>query len=272
MTTIHTIDVEPAVRVAPERTNDNDEYADVIDMFRVLNTLDEDSPAFRRQRDAIVTRCLPLAEHIARHYDRRGEDLEDLTQIARLGLVNAVKRFDPEKGAGFLSFAVPTMMGEVRRHFRDHGWAMHVPRRLKDRHVQLTRAMSDMTQSLGRAPTPSELAEYLGIDRQDVVESLVASAAYRTHSIDAPMGGGDDGDARMLQDTVGGPDPAFARITDQESVRPLIAALPERERTILYLRFFDSMTQSQIAERIGVSQMHVSRILERTLKELRGKL
>jgi RNA polymerase sigma-B factor len=272
VTHIHTLEDQRPTRAAAERPSGNDEYGDVIGMFEVLGGLDEDSPAYRRQRDAIVTRCLPLAEHIARHYDRRGEDLEDLTQIARLGLVNAVKRFDPEKGAGFLSFAVPTMMGEVRRHFRDHGWAMHVPRRLKDRHVQLTRAMSDMTQSLGRAPTPSELAEYLEIDRQDVVESLVASAAYRTHSIDAPVGGGDDGDARMLQDTVGGPDPAFARITDQESVRPLIAALPERERTILYLRFFDSMTQSQIAERIGVSQMHVSRILERTLKELRSKL
>lgn len=256
---------------APTTRRSNDEYADVVDMFHELHRLPPGSPQRQRQRDAIVARCLPLADHIAKHYDRRGEDIEDLAQIARLGLVNAVDRFDPEKGAGFLSFAVPTMMGEVRRHFRDHGWAMHVPRRLKDRHVHLTRAMSDLTQTLGRAPTPTELAAHLEIEREDVVESLVASAAYRTHSIDAPVSTGDD-DARMVADTVGSIDPAFARITDQESVKPLIAALPERERSILYLRFFDSMTQSQIAERIGVSQMHVSRILERTLSTLREQV
>ena len=265
------VEIAPPETPATASRRNNDEYADVIDMFRVMRMFDEGTPQHQRHRDAIIERCLPLAEHIARHYDRRGEDFEDLRQIARLGLVNAVNRFDAEKGSGFLSFAVPTMMGEVRRHFRDHGWAMHVPRRLKDRHVQLTRAISELTQTKGRAPTPSELAEYLEVDRADVVESLVASAAYRTQSIDAPVPGG-DGDSRMLADTVGTVDPAFSRITDQESVRPLIAGLPDRERTILYLRFFESMTQSQIAERIGVSQMHVSRILERTLKDLREKL
>lgn len=264
--------VQPADAPAAGRADGYvDEYADVLETFRALRACESGSADYERHRDAIVRRCLPLADHIARHYDRRGEDIEDLGQIARLGLVNAVNRFDPDKGAGFLSFAVPTMMGEVRRHFRDHGWAMHVPRRLKDRHVQLTRAMADLTQTLGRAPTPSELAAHLDIDREEVVESIVASAAYRTQSIDAPVGSG-DGDARMLSDTVGDVDPAFARITDQEAVRPLIAALPERERTILYLRFFDSMTQSQIAEKVGVSQMHVSRILERTLRQLRDKL
>jgi RNA polymerase sigma-B factor len=262
----------PTPTAAPTRARrTDDEYTDVADMFVVLRGLVPGTVAHQRQRDAIVTRCLPLAEHIARHYDRRGEEIQDLAQIARLGLVNAVDRFDPEKGAGFLSFAVPTMMGEVRRHFRDHGWAMHVPRRLKDRHVHLTRAMSDLTQTLGRAPTPSELAAHLDLDRADVVESLVASAAYRTHSIDAPVNGSDD-DARMVADTVGGDDPAFDRITDLESVKPLIAALPDRERKILYLRFFESMTQSQIAAQIGVSQMHVSRILERTLGQLREQL
>jgi RNA polymerase sigma-B factor len=248
-----------------------DEYADVVEMFRVLKTLPEDSRQYLRQRERIITRCLQLADHVARHYDRRGENLEDLTQVARLGLMNAVNRFDPEKSPSFLAFAVPTMMGEVRRHFRDHGWSMHVPRRIRDRHGQITRATTQLTQELGRAPTASELSELLDLDREEVVESLVAAASYNVHSIDAPVAGG-DGRPQMLADTIGDVDPAFDHITDLAAVRPLLAALPERERTVLYLRFFGSMTQSQIAERIGVSQMHVSRILERTLAKLRTQL
>ncbi len=248
-----------------------DEYADVTEMFKVLRRLPADSPEYDLRRSHIVDRCLGLADRIARHYDRRGEDIEDLTQIARLGLMNAVNRFDPDKGSSFIAFAVPTIMGEVRRHFRDHGWAMHVPRRIKDRHVQLSRATVDLTQRLGRAPTPGELAELLEVDRETIVESLIAAESYRTQSIDAPIGS-DGGTPRMVSDTIGAIDVEFDRITDQETVRPLLAALPERERTVLYLRFFASMTQSQIAERIGVSQMHVSRILERTLRELRDKV
>jgi RNA polymerase sigma-B factor len=163
------------------------------------------------------------------------------------------------------------MMGEVRRHFRDHGWSMHVPRRIRDRHGQITRATTQLTQEMGRAPTASELSELLDLDREEVVESLVAAASYNVHSIDAPVAGG-DGRPQMLADTIGDVDPAFDHITDLAAVRPLLAALPERERTVLYLRFFGSMTQSQIAERIGVSQMHVSRILERTLAKLRTQL
>lgn len=248
-----------------------DEFADVADLFVVLRETPVGTVAHARAREAIVARCLGLADRVARHFDRRGEDLEDLIQVARVGLVNAVNRFDPDKGSSFIAFAIPTMMGEVRRHFRDHGWSMHVPRRLKDRHVAVSRATTDLIQTLGRAPTPSELAEYLDVDREDVVESIVASEAYRTHSIDAPVVSG-DGSARHIADTIGTIDAAFADVTDRESVRPLLAALPEREREVLYLRFFASLTQSQIAERIGVSQMHVSRILERTLRELRVQL
>jgi RNA polymerase sigma-B factor len=254
--------------VRPERI---DEFADVTAKFVVLNTTAPGAPQHDRTSEAIVTRCLCLADRVARHFDRRGEDLEDLVQVARVGLVNAVNRYDPEKGSSFVAFAIPTMMGEVRRHFRDHGWSMHVPRRLKDRHVQLSRATTDLIQSLGRAPTPSELADYLDVDRADVVESIVAAEAYRTQSIDAPVVSG-DGSARHISDTIGTVDSAFTDVTDRETVRPLLAALPEREREVLYLRFFASMTQSQIAERIGVSQMHVSRILERTLRELRVQL
>jgi RNA polymerase sigma-B factor len=264
----------PSHTLAPETaapTTHIDEYADVVDMFHVLKTLPAESHQYARQRERIITRCLHLADHVARHYDRRGENLEDLTQVARLGLMNAVNRFDPDKSSSFLAFAVPTMMGEVRRHFRDHGWSMHVPRRIRDRHGQITRATAHLTQTLGRAPTASELSELLVLDREEVVESLVAAASYNVHSIDAPVAGG-DGRPQMLADSIGDVDPAYDHITDMAAVRPLLAALPERERTVLYLRFFASMTQSQIAERIGVSQMHVSRILERTLTKLRTQL
>jgi RNA polymerase sigma-B factor len=252
----------------PERI---DEFADVTAMFEVLRSTTPGSRQHAQTREAIVARCLCLADRVARHFDRRGEDLEDLVQVARVGLVNAVNRYDAEKGSSFVTYAIPTMMGEIRRHFRDHGWSMHVPRRLKDRHVQLSRATTDLIQTLGRAPTPSELADYLDVDRADVVESIVAAEAYRTQSIDAPVVSG-DGSARHISDTIGSVDSAFAGVTDRETVRPLLAALPEREREVLYLRFFATMTQSQIAERIGVSQMHVSRILERTLRELRVQL
>ena len=248
-----------------------DEYADVMDMFTALQDRIGEPAEVARQRELIFERCLVLADRIARHYGGRGEDIEDLTQVARLGLVKAVNRFDPSKGSHFVAFAVPTMMGEVRRHFRDHGWSMHVPRRLKDRHGHITRATMELTQTLGRAPTAGQLADVLELSREDIVDSMLAAEAYRVHSIDAPVSTGDSA-PRMVSDTVGDVDPEFERITDQETVRPLLAALPERERTVLYLRFFASMTQSQIAEKIGVSQMHVSRILERTLRELRDQI
>jgi RNA polymerase sigma-B factor len=269
-----TPDAFAAEAVAPEAVPDTkhtDEYADVVAMFHVLKTLPAESHQYASQRECIITRCLPLADHVARHYDRRGENIEDLTQVARLGLINAVNRFDPDKSVSFLAFAVPTMMGEVRRYFRDHGWSMHVPRRLRDRHGQITKATAHLTQTLGRAPTAGELSELLDLDREEVVESLIAAASYNVHSIDAPVASG-GGRPQMLADTIGDVDPEYDQITDMAAVRPLLAALPERERTVLYLRFFGSMTQSQIGERIGVSQMHVSRILERTLTKLRTQL
>ncbi|WP_263995583.1 SigB/SigF/SigG family RNA polymerase sigma factor [Mycobacterium yunnanensis] len=261
-----TVELERPASDAPELP-EVDEYADVMEMFRTLC----DAADLGRRREAIFNRCLPLADRIARHYGGRGEDIEDLVQVARLGLVKAVNRFDHTKGSHFVAFAVPTMMGEVRRHFRDHGWSMHVPRRLKDRHGHITRATMELTQTLGKAPTAGQLAELLDMRREDIVDSLLAAEAYRVHSIDAPVSSGDSA-PRMVSDTVGDVDFSFDRITDQETVRPLLAALPERERTVLYLRFFESMTQSQIAERIGVSQMHVSRILEKTLRELRDQI
>ena len=239
-------------------------------MFRELSGLSDGSSARERQRERIVERCLPLADHIARRFDGRGEPREDLVQVARVGLVNAVNRFDVEAGSDFVSFAVPTIMGEVRRHFRDNSWSVKVPRRLKELHLRLGAATAELSQRLGRAPTASELAEELDMDREEVIEGLVAGSSYNTLSIDS--GGGGDEDAPAIVDTLGDLDDGLDQIDNRETLRPLLAQLPERERTVLLLRFFESMTQTQIAERVGVSQMHVSRLLAKSLARLRDQL
>ena len=240
-------------------------------MFRELACVDHDSMEFQRQRDKIVERCLPLADHIARRFEGRGEPRDDLVQVARVGLVNAVVRFDVETGSDFVSFAVPTIMGEVRRHFRDNSWSVKVPRRLKELHLRLGAATAELSQRLGRAPTATELAGELGMERDEVVEGLVAGSSYNTLSIDTG-GGSDDDDARAIADTLGDVDVGLDRIEDREALRPLLEALPERERMVLVLRFFESMTQTQIAERVGISQMHVSRLLAKSLTRLRDQL
>lgn len=246
------------------------EYADLTDMFRRLATLDEGSAAYRRQRDDIIERGLPLANHIARRFRNRGEPIDDLVQAARVGLVNAVNRFDPENGADFLAFAVPTMMGEVRRHFRDYGWAVKVPRRLKDLQGQIVKARGALSQSLNRAPTATEIAGYLGIDRESVIEATIASSNYSTLSTDVPTG--PDAEYRAIGDTLGDVDPNIDKVLALATVRPLIAALPDREQMVLSLRFFDNMTQTQIADRMGYSQMHVSRLIAKALGTLREQV
>ncbi len=244
------------------------EYSDVTEMVSHLRTLAVESAAYQRQRDAIVARCLPLADHIARRYHGRGEPFDDLVQAARLGLVNAVNRFDVEKGADFLSFAVPTMMGEVRRHFRDFGWAVKVPRRVKELQPQLTRAHAELSQRLMRAPTASEIADHLGVDREVVIDATIGGGNYSTKSTDGVIGTGDD--ARLFGDTLGDVDANLDKVLDVETVRPLIASLPERHRVVLTLRFFENLTQTEIAKRIGCSQMHVSRLLSQALGTLRS--
>jgi RNA polymerase sigma-B factor len=254
---------------SPSRSNS--EYADVIGMFSELAGLPDGSPQFQRQRDAIVERCLPLADHIARRFDGRGESRDDLVQVARVGLVNAVIRFDVEAGSDFVSFAVPTIMGEVRRHFRDNSWSVKVPRRLKELHLRLGTATQELSQRLGRAPTPSELAAELEMDRDEIVEGLIAGSSYKTLSIDGGSSSGTE-EAPAIADRIGDVDANLDRIEDREALRPLLASLPERERTVLMLRFFESMTQTQIAERVGISQMHVSRLLAKSLARLRDQL
>jgi RNA polymerase sigma-B factor len=239
-------------------------------MFREQATVAAGSAEFQRQRDKIVQRCLPLADHIARRFEGRGEPRDDLVQVARVGLVNAVARFDVNAGPDFVSFAVPTIMGEVRRHFRDNSWSIKVPRRLKELHLRLGAATADLSQRLGRAPTASELAKELDMDRNEVIEGLVAGNSYNTLSIDS--GGSADDEARAIVDTLGDVDAGLERIENREALRPLLDGLPERERTVLVLRFFEAMTQTQIAERVGISQMHVSRLLAKSLTRLRDQL
>ncbi len=248
----------------------SDEYADVYDMFRHLQSLDESGTAYMRQREMIIERTLPLAEHVAHRFRGRGQEHDDLFQAASVGLVNAVKRFDPEKGTSFVAFAVPTIMGEVRRHFRDHGWALKVPRRIKELQTQLVQARSELAQRNGRPPTPTELARHLNVDRETVIDATIASSNYSTLSTDSPVGG-QDGEGATLSASLGSLDVGLDKVVDVETVRPLIAALPERERDVLMLRFFGDMTQSQIAAHLGISQMHVSRLLTRTLQSLRNQ-
>lgn len=252
------------------RNRDSD-YSDVAEMFRQLAATPAESAAFRRRRDEIIARCLPLAEHIARRYDGRGEPREDLIQTARLGLVNAVDRFDPDSGNDFVSFAVPTIMGEVKRHFRDHGWAVHVPRRLKETRAVITTATAELSQRMGRAPTATELADELGMNRENVVEGLIAAQCYQTRSLDAPVAGDAD-DGVSMADRLGSLDSGIDAVEFREALRPLIADLPQRERDILIMRFFESQTQTQIGQRLGISQMHVSRLLAKTLARLRDGL
>jgi RNA polymerase sigma-B factor len=218
-------------------------------------------------RDRLVELHLPLVEHCARRFVNRGEPFDDLVQVGTIGLIKAVDRFDTDRGVEFSTYATPTIIGEIKRYFRDKGWAIRVPRRLQELRLSITAATGELSQHLGRAPTAAELADHLGTTVEDVLEGIESANAYSTLSLDAGTDG-DEGPAAMIN-TIGAVDEALEQIEVRESIKPLLAALPDREKTILMLRFFRGMTQSQIAEEIGVSQMHVSRLLARTLDELR---
>jgi len=240
------------------------------ELLEVLASTSADDPAHRRARDDLVTLHLPLVSFLARRFRDRGEPLDDLVQVGTIGLIKAVDRFDPERGVEFSTYATPTIVGEIKRHFRDKGWAIRVPRRLQELRLSIGSATAELSQSSGRTPTVAEIAAHLGISEDDVIEGLEGAQAYSTSSLDAPVGGDDD--APMLADRLGDVDPSLETIEYRESLRPLLAALPSRERRILALRFFHGMTQSQIAEEVGISQMHVSRLLAKSLSTLRAGL
>ncbi|MFI5778943.1 RNA polymerase sigma factor SigF [Nocardia sp. NPDC051570] len=240
-------------------------------LFAELAGYDATDPRRIALRERVIGRCLPLADHIARKFAGRGESFEDLLQIARLGLLYAIDRFDPAYGSTFLGFAVPTIMGEVRRHFRDHTWAVRVPRRIKEIQQMLGPATEALIHRLGRLPRAREIAEELGIDLTEVTQALIANNGYETSPIDAVADTESDNAPQSLLDLLGAEEPEYRMVEDYLAVAPLIAALPERERRVLVMRFFESQTQAQIARRIGVSQMQVSRILAGTLNTLRDQ-
>ncbi|MFC4126938.1 RNA polymerase sigma factor SigF [Nocardia rhizosphaerae] len=242
-------------------------YDDVSALFERLAATVPGTAEQVAARDALINRCIPLADHIARKFSGRGEPFDDLSQVARVGLVHAVDRFDLSRGSNFLSFAVPTIMGEVRRYFRDNTWAMRVPRRVKETHLRIGAAVDQLSQRLGRSPTAKEIAAELDVDPDEVTQAVIAGNAYQPTSIDAASVGRDS-DASLL-DTLGEEEAQFDRVEEYIAVRPLLDGLPERERRILTMRFFESMTQTQIANQLGISQMHVSRILAKTLARLR---
>jgi RNA polymerase sigma-B factor len=245
------------------------EYDHLAPLFDKLAALPSGSREHALLRERLVTEHLPVAEHIARRFSRHGAPEDDVIQVARIGLIKAVDRFDPSLGHDFMSFAVPTVMGEVRRHFRDTGWSVRVPRRLKELALTVNSASTELAQVLGRAPTPSELAGHLGVPKEEVFEALEATGAHHASSLDRELT--DRPDAPSLADTLGEDDRELADAEARETVYPLLRSLPERERRIVVLRFFGNLTQSQIAQKVGLSQMHVSRLLSQSLDRLRKK-
>jgi RNA polymerase sigma-B factor len=219
-------------------------------------------------RAALVDRFLPLARQLARRYQRGGEHLDDLTQVASLGLLKAIDRFDPERTTAFSSFAVPTILGELKRHFRDKGWSVRVPRDLQELAVKLEPVSEALLRELGRVPTIAEMAQRMGTTTEMVMEAREAASAYRAVSLDRPRDGDEDG-ADPLGVVVGVEDPGFSVAEDAATVARLMQVLSEREREVLRLRFAEDLTQAEIGDRVGVSQMHVSRIIRQAVARLR---
>ena len=221
-------------------------------------------------RDELVHLHLPLVEHCARRFRNRGEPFEDLVQVGTIGLLKSIDRFDLERAVEFSTYATPTIIGEIKRYFRDKGWAIRVPRRLQELRMQIGAATAELTQSLGRSPTPRELAGAIGCSVEEIIEGIESSNAYSTLSLDATDDAEDAGGSML--DAIGVVDENLEHVEIRESLKPLLDALEPREKKILLLRFFKNRTQTQIAEEIGVSQMHVSRLLTRTLDQLRTSL
>jgi RNA polymerase sigma-B factor len=212
-----------------------------------------------------------LAEYLARRFKNRGEPIEDLIQVALLGLLKAVERFDPSRGLEFSTFATPTIVGELKRHFRDKGWAVRVPRRVQELHLRMGTVVNSLSQELGRSPTIPEIAARAEVSVDEVLEAMEAGRAYRFSSIDAPAGDDDDRVASPAAAQLGEDDSNMEEVEQRMLLSPLIASLPKREQMIIHLRFFRGMTQSEIAARLGISQMHVSRLLARSLAQLRDR-
>jgi RNA polymerase sigma-B factor len=255
-----------AVRGTAEHTATSGE------LFWRLGEQHADTPVWRALRDELVQRHLPLVHFLARRFRDRGEALPDLVQVATIGLIKAVDRFDPARGVEFTTFATPTIAGEIKRHFRDKAWAVRVPRKLQEQKAVVSRATTDLFQVLGRAPTVTELAAHTSLSEEQVLESLETVHAYTTVSLDAETQGESPTLGTTLGEALGELDAALEKVEYREALRPMLEQLGQREKQILLLRFFSGMTQSEIASEVGISQMHVSRLLARTLARLRQGL
>ncbi|MFH8381388.1 SigB/SigF/SigG family RNA polymerase sigma factor [Kitasatospora sp. NPDC018058] len=259
-------DIEDPRRVAP---------GDARELTRVLlarlSTLEEGTREYSYVRATLIELNLSLVRFAVHRVGNRREPTEDLIQVGSLGLIKAIDRFDPDLGAEFTTFALPTILGEIRRYFRDTTWAVHVPRRLQELRITLAKARDVLFQRLGRAPTVPELADHLGLSEEEVIEGLAAANGRTAGSLDTSATEGEEEPSPLAQ-RLGEEDGRFATVENLIVLKPLIAALPERDRLILSLRFGEELTQSQIGARLGLSQMHVSRLLSRTLKHLHADL
>ncbi|HEY4457058.1 MAG TPA: SigB/SigF/SigG family RNA polymerase sigma factor [Pseudonocardiaceae bacterium] len=254
--------------MAPQQRAHETGYDHLLPLFRRLADPSLSEHDRRRLRDDIVAGHLPLAEHIAQKYRHRGQSMEDLRQVARLGLIGAVDRFNPDRGTDFVAFAVPTIMGEVRRYFRDSTWMVQVPRPMKELTRSISNAVAALTAETGNAPRPKQIAARLGISLEAVYEGLQASMAYQTSSLDIPaVRPGDDPRERGQLGVV---DPGLDLVENRQTLRLALAGLPRRQAEIVHLRFFEEMTQDDIAARIGISQVHVSRLLAGAVAQLRS--
>jgi RNA polymerase sigma-B factor len=246
------------------------EYRHLEPVLAAYAAMTPDDPDRGGLRERLITGFLPVARHLARRYAQRGEPLEDLEQVACLGLLNAIDRFEPRRGPHFLAYAIPTITGEIRRHFRDKTWSMRVPRRLKDLRLSINTVVAELTERRHGAPRPSDIAAQLDIPTDDVLEGLQASRAYQAGSLDETPNTADA--AAPLGERLGESDEGFQRFTDSHSLAPHLAALPTQQREVLIMRFFGDMTQTQIGQRLNISQMQVSRLLTATLTQLREAL
>jgi RNA polymerase sigma-B factor len=220
-------------------------------------------------REKLILAHMNLVRYLARKFANRGEPLEDLIQVGMIGLINAIDRFDPDRGIRFATYATPTIVGEIRRHFRDRGWAVKVPRRLQELSLAASKAMDQLSQQLDRPPTVAEIAESLGVAEEEAMEALELSDLYELPSLDRDMGSDEDDSSGVLADYIGREDAEIERFERRNRLSQALKALPERERQIIELRFFRNLSQTEVAKRMKISQMHVSRLQHRALSRLR---
>ncbi|MEU1711001.1 RNA polymerase sigma factor SigF [Streptomyces sp. NPDC005706] len=260
-------EVADPARVAPKDARELSRL-----FFEQLAVLEEGTAEFSYARNTLIEMNMSLVRYAAGRFRSRGaEEMEDIVQVGMIGLIKAIDRFELSREAEFTSFAIPYIVGEIKRFFRDTTWAVHVPRRLQEARVQLARATEELRSRLDRDPTVKELSELMSLSEEEVREARLASNGYNSSSLDAAIGGSEDGES-VLQDFIGLEDTALELVEDFHSLAPLIADLDERDRQIIHMRFVEELTQAQIGERLGVSQMHVSRLLSRCLARLREGL